>query len=137
MIRHPTAFIQRSFARFLLMGHYGSLSRRLVISHRERALALAAALKQHMPYVSHTAVTGGSSLWMSGPDWLDCRQLAAAAKANRILIEPGDVYFLQDRQPLNFFRLSFSSIASDRINEGIRRLDVLAERQNPRTYRLA
>lgn len=135
MIRHPTAFIQRSFALFLSMGHYGTLNRRLMTTHRDRAAALSTALKQHMPNVTHKAINGGSSFWITGPEWLDCRQLAVTAEASSILIEPGDVYFMQEKQPVNFFRLGFSSIQADRISEGIKRLATLAQQQNPSRHR--
>ena len=37
-------------------------------------------------------------------------------------IEPGDVFFLADDPPRNYFRLGFSSIPVDRIEPGIRTL---------------
>jgi GntR family transcriptional regulator/MocR family aminotransferase len=41
------------------------------------------------------------------------------------------VHFFGASPPQNFFRLGFSSIASARIEEGIRRLAELVERQRP------
>ncbi len=132
MIRHPNAFIERSFAQFLALGYYDAFNRRLAGAYRERAAVMEQALARHLPGVEHPPVTGGSSFWLKGPPWLDAQSLAADARTERVLIEPGDVHFAGDKPPLNYFRLGFSSIAADAIGEGIRRLGVLLERQRPR-----
>lgn len=133
MVRHPTAFIQRSFAQFLALGHYDLLSRRLVAVHRERATALTEALAREVPELQHRPATGGSALWIEGPSWLDARRLADDARAAaRVLIEPGDVFFCQHDPPRHFFRLGYASIATERIHEGIRQLGRSMERQRPR-----
>ncbi|MDE2251133.1 MAG: PLP-dependent aminotransferase family protein [Gammaproteobacteria bacterium] len=131
MVRHPAAFIQRSFAQFLALGHYDTLNRRLAVEQRERATALAAALAAFAPELHHPAATGGSSFWIEGPAWLDARRLAADAQAEGVLIEAGDVHFFEDNPPLNCFRLGISSIPAARIREGVRRLALLIERQRP------
>lgn len=132
MIRHPTTFVQRAFAHFLALGYYDALNRRLVAAHRERAAVLAEALLEFIPEATHRAVSGGSSFWIRGPDWLDARRLALEARAEGVLIEPGDVHFFEASPPLQYFRLGFSSIQRHRIREGIRRLGVLIDRQRPR-----
>ncbi len=131
MIRHPTAFIERSFAQFLALGYFDSFNRRLVAAYRERAAVLADALGRHIPDARYPPVTGGSSFWIQGPGWLDARLLAQAARAHSVLIEPGDVHFAGDTPPLNYFRLGYSSIAPPAIREGIRRLGALVDQQRP------
>jgi GntR family transcriptional regulator / MocR family aminotransferase len=133
MIRHPTAFIQRSFALFLSLGHYDSLIRRLTVAHRERADALMTAIARHLPDTTCVSVNGGSSCWVTGPAWLDARALALKAAARGVLIEPGDVYFTAASRPLNHFRLGFGSIRLERIEPGIRLLaDAMRELQHGR-----
>jgi len=132
MIRHPTAFIERSFAQFLALGYYDAFNRRLVAAYRERAAALGEALARFFPAARHPPVMGGSSFWIEGPAWLDARRLADEALLERVLIEPGDVHFAEETPPLNYFRLGLSSIAPAAIREGLRRLGVLVERQRPR-----
>ncbi|MBS0393197.1 MAG: PLP-dependent aminotransferase family protein [Proteobacteria bacterium] len=131
MIRHPTAFIQRSIARFLALGHFDTLNRRLVAAHRERAAALAESLARHAPTLRHRPVSGGSSFWIEGPEWLDARRLADEALREQVLIEPGDVHYFEESPPRRYFRLGFSSIRPAAIGEGIRRLGALVERQRP------
>ncbi len=132
MIRHPTAFIERSFALFLALGHFDAFNRRLLAAYRERAAVMTAALARYLPDVRHPPVIGGSSFWIEGPRWLDARRLADEARAQQVLIEPGDVHFAQESPPLNYFRLGFASIGPNAIDEGIRRLGVLYDRQRPR-----
>lgn len=131
MIRHPTVFIERSFAQFLALGYYDAFNRRLAAAYRERAQVLAEALARDIPGLQHPPVTGGSSFWIWGPGWLDARRLAEEARAERVLIEPGDVHFAEETPPVNCFRLGFSSIASAAIPEGVRRLGALIARQRP------
>ena len=50
------------------------------------------------------------------------RQLKEKAREEGILIESGEVCFLQDNPPKNFIRLGYSSISSRRIGAGIRKL---------------
>jgi GntR family transcriptional regulator/MocR family aminotransferase len=48
--------------------------------------------------------------------------LERAASERGIIIEPGDVCFMDDKPPRNFFRLGLSSIPLDRIEPGIEQL---------------
>lgn len=125
MIRHPTAFIERSFAQFLVLGYYDRFNRRLAAAYRERAAVMIEALARHLPGVRHPPVTGGSSLWLEGPAWLDTRRLAERAREVGVLLEPGEVHFAEAAPPRHYFRLGFASIAAPAIEEGIRRLGTL------------
>ncbi|WP_333839342.1 MocR-like pyridoxine biosynthesis transcription factor PdxR [Pelomicrobium sp.] len=138
MLRHPSAFIQRSFALFLALGHHDAMLRRLSYAYRERAQVLAEAIDRHLPQVAHVPTTGGASCWITGPSWLDARALARSAAARGVLIEPGDVFFMADDPPRHHFRLGFSSIPVDKIEPGIQRLaealDEQAGLHGARTY---
>ncbi|HET7635973.1 MAG TPA: PLP-dependent aminotransferase family protein [Burkholderiales bacterium] len=122
MLRHPSAFIQRSFANFLALGHHDALLRRQAVAYRERAHALCAAVHRHLPDTEVVPASGGASCWVSGPQWLDTRVLADAASQRGILIEPGDVFFMSEDPPRNHMRLGFSSIDAEKIDAGIREL---------------
>ncbi|ALS60447.1 MocR-like pyridoxine biosynthesis transcription factor PdxR [Pandoraea norimbergensis] len=119
MIRHPSAFIQRSFSMFLALGHHDALLRRLADTYAKRAEVLTAALSAHMPEATFVRVKGGASCWVRGPEGLNANLLALRAKARGILIEPGDVFFMGDAPPRNMFRLGFSSIRSEHIEAGV------------------
>ena len=119
MIRHPSAFIQRSFSMFLALGHHDALLRRLADTYAKRAEVLSAALATHLPEATFVRVKGGASCWVQGPPQLNANVLAARAKSRGILIEPGDVFFMGDAPPRNMFRLGFSSIRLEHIEAGV------------------
>ncbi|HEX7390621.1 MAG TPA: PLP-dependent aminotransferase family protein, partial [Acidiphilium sp.] len=122
MLRHPPANNQRAAALFLQLGHHDALIRRLAATFSERATTMTDALTTHLPELRFAPITGGSSLWVSGPDALDGRALAEIAERAGILIEPGDVFFHVPTDPCPCFRAGFSSIPTDRIEPGIRKL---------------
>lgn len=130
-IRHPNAFIQRVMAQFLVMGHYHSLQRRLGEAHATRAACLQAALAQHLPCCRVHAGKGGSAFWVEGPPGLDARRLAMLAEREGVLIEPGDVFFIEPVGPCRFFRMGFTSIASADIEAGVSRLAAVLARIRP------
>ena len=122
MLRHPPANNQRTAALFLARGHYDSLLRQEGRSLKQRWAAMHAAIARHLPHCRFRQTSGGTALWIEGPPQLDARELEMAAARSGILIEPGDVHFLSDMGPRNFFRLGFSSIALERIEPGIKLL---------------
>ncbi len=128
MLRHPPANNQRIVALFLSLGHHEALLRRLAHVLKDRAAEVRRALARHLPDLTIAPSSGGSSLWLRGPETLDCQALAASARERGVLIEPGEVFFNAARPPRNFFRLGFSSIAAVRIEPGIAELAALIHR---------
>jgi GntR family transcriptional regulator/MocR family aminotransferase len=122
MVRHPPANNQRIVALFLSMGHHDSLIQRLSHTYQERWQVMGDALTRYLPNSSRIPTFGGTSFWVEGPQGMDSRDLQDKARQNGILIEPGDIYFMADNGPRNFFRLGFSAIALDKIEPGIRKL---------------
>jgi GntR family transcriptional regulator / MocR family aminotransferase len=128
MLRHPPANNQRTTALFLARGHYDSLLRREGQSLKQRWTAMQEALALQMTHCRFKPTSGGTAFWIEGPPSLDARALEKAAAVLGVLIEPGDVHFLSDEGPRNFFRLGFSSIPAERIAPGIRLLaEVIAD----------
>ena len=122
MLRHPAANNERSVALFLAMGHHDALLRRLRQAYAERSRVVAAALAAHLPGVRFSTVAGASSFWLRFPAHVDTRVLAENAARKGVLIEPGDVFFVADKDapvPANYARLGFASIDASRIDAGI------------------
>ena len=128
MLRHPPANNQRAVALFLKLGHHESLVRRLSHAFRERWELMVEALNEHFPNASRSPTFGGTSFWVKGPHELDSTVLAEKAAEADILIEPGDINFMSDQGPKNYFRLGFSSVPSERIKPGIALLASLIDR---------
>lgn len=120
MLRHPAGHLQRITAYFLAYGHYDAHIVRLRQVFRDRRAALVEAL-QRAPHlrIAGAARQGGSSIWIRGPEGLDSDALGTRLRAESVLIEPGAAFFETPRLPCPYFRLGYSSIARERIAEGI------------------
>lgn len=133
MLRHPAANNQRSVALFLARGYHDTLVRNLVHVYRERCSLVKEVLDKYLPDSAQLPTYGGSSYWVKGPEYLDSRLLKDLAADEGILIEPGDIHFLSDNPPLNFFRLGFSAIADNKIEEGIKKLATIIHSMEPKS----
>lgn len=131
MVRHPSAFLQQAYALFLSLGHHESHSRRVNQAMRARLEVLADSLVKHLPGFRFAIPRGGASVWVQAPRWIDAADLAMLAQRRGVLIESGSVFFARPPYPCPFFRLRLSSIAPERIEDGIQALacafDELAE----------
>lgn len=128
-LRHPPALLQTAVALFIELGHHSSHLSRLRQAYRHRQQLLDQALSRHLPWVLRAPSSGGTAVWLRGPEGLDTRRLAADCVAEGVLIEPGDVFFAGEAVPRNYFRLGFASIAPELIDAGIERLKYAAEKQ--------
>ncbi|MGB3435862.1 PLP-dependent aminotransferase family protein [Achromobacter sp.] len=129
MLRHPSAYIQRAFSLFISLGHHHSLLRRQSQAYQERGTELARALARHLPDFKSIPITGSSFCWLQGPPWLNAVELSEAALAEGVVVEPGDVFFMNGADaPRNFLRVGFTSIRPEHIEPGIARLAKVVER---------
>ncbi len=121
-LRHPPGYMQRTTAYFLALGHYDAMIKRMrTVYHKRRKITLS-ALRQANLKVAGSAPFGGSGFWVEAPEHIDTEILRSRLADNGVLIEPGAPFFEGKTVPRNFFRLAYSSISSDRIPEGIRRI---------------
>lgn len=135
MLRHPPANNEQAVALFLARGHHDSLVRRLRQAYKERWQAMGEALNRHLPDSTRIPTFGGTAFWVRGPRDLDTCELARVAMREEVLLEPGDVFFHHLPAPRNYFRLGFSSISTERIDEGIEKLARLVHRMSPTSRR--
>lgn len=127
MLRHAPGNNEHVMALFIARGHYDALVRRLNRAYSTRWQEMGEALERYMPNLEIVPAIGGTTYWLKGSEKLDSRQLQRVAASKGILIEPGDIYFMADNTPLNYFRLGISSIASEKILPGIRKLSQLTQ----------
>lgn len=132
-LRHPPALLQTAVALFIELGHHSSHLSHLRQAYRHRQQLLDQALSRYLPWAMRSPSSGGTAVWLRGPDGLDTRRLATDCVAEGVLIEPGDVFFAGEAVPRNYFRLGFASIAPELIEVGIERLAYAAEKQLGRT----
>lgn len=123
MLRHPSSYVQRAFSLFISLGHHHALLRRLSVLYAERAMTLTNAMREALPEFELVPITGGSSCWIKAPEGVDTQQLATAALAQGVVVEPGHVFYHHpSAQNKNYLRLGFASIDTPKIPEGIRLL---------------
>jgi len=89
----------------------------------KRRAAAVDALEKTGLTMAGAARFGGTSLWIKAPDGIDTIALAEALLKDGVMIEPGAPFFNGQEHPTEFFRLGYSSIAVDKIPEGVRRID--------------
>ncbi len=131
ILRHPPGHAQRTLAYFMALGHYDAQIRRLRRHLAQRRSVLQSAIDAEGMFSHSAAHFGGTSFWVNGPDWLDSRILAKRAVGYGVLIEAGDAFFDYDAPLLNYFRLAYSAISSERIPEGVARLAAVMRTLEP------
>lgn len=122
VLRHPPGHVQRTAAYFLSLGHYDALINKMKQAYRRRRQAMEEAIREHGLEVAGQGGFGGSSFWMRAPEHVDTGQLAVALRSRGVLIEPGQAFFDPQNPSQNHYRLAYSSIAQNRIAEGIGRI---------------
>ncbi|MGI9356355.1 MAG: PLP-dependent aminotransferase family protein, partial [Rhizobiaceae bacterium] len=121
-LRHPPGHLQRTVAYFLALGHYDGLIRDMRKVFAERRTILTQALQNEGLKIAGAATFGGTNLWIKGPEGLDSLQLARVLHDDGVLIEPGAPFFEDSRGPVQYFRLAYSSITSEKIEDGVRKI---------------
>jgi GntR family transcriptional regulator / MocR family aminotransferase len=122
MVRHPSASLQHAYALFLFLGHHETHNRKVNQAMQRRLDVAIEALDRYLPDCSYVRPQGGASIWIHAPTWLDANELAMIARTHGVLIENGEVFFAKAPYPCNYSRLRLSSIATQKITEGIQTL---------------
>jgi len=126
IMRHPAANNQRAAAYFLSRGHHESLLRGLIKSNRKKRQLLLDSLAENLPGWRVAPNQGGSSVWVYGPKDLDARELAKLCLEEGVLIEPGNVHYVAKGRPYNNFRLGYTTINVNHIEDGVKIISKLA-----------
>jgi len=119
VLRHPPGHIQRTAAYFLSIGHYDAQIRKMAKALHSRRQEMQSAIAAHGLEVAGQGAFGGSSYWMRAPKGVDAGVLAARLRDVGVLIEPGGAFFTIPDQTRRYYRLGYSSIAAERISDGI------------------
>jgi GntR family transcriptional regulator/MocR family aminotransferase len=127
VMRHPPANNAHAAARFIAQGYHEAFIRRLNATFRTRRRLLLDALSELLPQFAVSSAIGGSAVWIRAPSGIDTDELALAAAAAGILIEPGSVFFAQAPKSCRHFRMGYSAIAESLIRDGVRELAKLVE----------
>jgi 2-aminoadipate transaminase len=119
---HSPTLIQHMAARWLATGAYDRHVKRTIPFYRERRDALLAALERHMAGEYHVDVPhGGHHVWVTLNRSLDEHALYGEAARHGVTFTPGGAVTAERRSQTSF-RLSFSMVDPEQLDEGIRRL---------------
>jgi 2-aminoadipate transaminase len=119
---HSPTLIQHIAARWLATGAYDRHVERTTPFYRERRDALVAALERHLSGEYHVDVPhGGHHLWVTLNRPLDERALYTEAARRGVTFTPGGAVTAERRSQTSF-RLSFSMVDPEELDEGVRRL---------------
>lgn len=93
-----------------------------------RKNVMVESMKKYFPKeVSFTNPEGGLFLWVTLPEHLNARDIAVKAIEKKVAFVPGGAFYPESPEE-NHFRLNYSCMPEDKIEEGIKRLgEVLTE----------
>ncbi len=102
---------------------------RLVEVYRARRDTMLAALERFFPEgTSWTRPQGGFFVWAQLPEYVNTKDMLAAAIDQKVAYVPGLAFF-PDRGRVNHMRLNFSYPPEEQIWEGVRRLSLVVKRE--------
>jgi DNA-binding transcriptional MocR family regulator len=121
----PGMLAQAIVHQFCASGDIDRSIARVNAALAERAAVLAAALRTRVPGVRFTEPDGGYFLWVDLPDTVDVDALFPAATARGVAVVKGSDFLLEGGR--HSLRLAYSGVATEDIDEGVRRLAAAIE----------
>lgn len=118
LLRHPPTVLQETLAIFLALGYYDRHLRNIVRRHGERWHRMKTAIACKLGGFSVKGSVGGTSFWLTGPKKFDATEFSTYLKAKGVIIDAGETFFMRG-EPKNSFRLGFSYLDEQRMEEGV------------------
>ena len=116
------SLVQRAVLYYCLHNDLDSHIAHLRTVYRERRDEMLMALNDYFPPdVKWTHPKGGFFIWVTLPTDVDARAILAEALSCGVAFVPGSAFYT-DNQGANHFRLNFTHVSPERIEEGVRRL---------------
>lgn len=121
----PPIMDQYLAAEFLSSGRLDANLKKSIALYRSKRDLLLSLLEKYMPEgVSWTHPEGGLFLYLTLPEGFDSVEFYDKALANEVAYVAGS-FFCPDGSGKNTMRMNFSFLASERMEEGVRRLAAL------------
>ncbi|HEY5923462.1 MAG TPA: PLP-dependent aminotransferase family protein [Kofleriaceae bacterium] len=118
---------QTALARFLGTFDYDGFVAKLRAAYADRAAALVDGLRKHAPALAFIEPQGGFSIWIETDARGDELALLDAALAEGVMIDPGSEFRPTPHDRIAF-RLSYSHVAPERLEEAAKRVARMFER---------
>lgn len=116
----PNMVAQAIVHQFAASGALDQSVKTVRFALNERADALAAALRKHLPDATFTVPDGGYFLWVELGADVNVDELLHAAAARHLAIVKGTDFLLEGGE--GSLRLAYSAVKTEDIDEGVRRL---------------
>lgn len=95
---------------------------KIIDLYSARKEVMIKAMEKYFPEeVTYTNPEGGLFLWVDLPDYMNARDLGMKAIEKKVAFVPGGAFFANEPRE-NCFRLNYSCMPEDKIEEGIKRL---------------
>jgi DNA-binding transcriptional MocR family regulator len=118
----PNMVAQGTVYQYVTGERFPAALERVKTALAERVGLLDQALRTHLPQAAFRRPEGGYFLWVSLPEdeGHDVAAIVREATARGVTIVPGTDFLLEGGE--NAFRLAYSGVTADAIDEGVRRL---------------
>lgn len=124
-------FTSRIIAAYIEAGHHEPHVARMCAVYRAKCDAMLSALAERCTrFATWTRPEGGFFVWLTLPDGVDARRLAAAADAEGVQVVPGPSFYAHGGGNRHL-RLAYSYVSEAALDEGVRRLARVIERNLP------
>ncbi|MDA7746987.1 PLP-dependent aminotransferase family protein [Psychromonas sp.] len=125
--RHPPSNNQRITALFIGQGYYDSHIRRMRRTYEAKWIEMQLGIDLYLKNCKIHSTSGSFCFWIGLPNGITSKELLNVAAEHGILIESGDILFMQPDAPKNYIRLGFSAIQTDKILKGLKILGKLID----------
>lgn len=117
-----STFTQLILAQFLDDNDIESHIQKICDLYGKRKDIMVESMKKYFPEeVTFTNPEGGLFLWVMMPEYINGRELAKKAIEKKVAYVPGGAFYANNPKE-NCFRLNYSCMPEERIEEGIKRL---------------
>jgi GntR family transcriptional regulator/MocR family aminotransferase len=128
LMRHPPTNNQRILATFIGLGHYQRHSARAAGILARRVAVMERLLPETLPGCHWRRDGGAKSFWVRLPEGRSGRAFETAARERGVLVEAGEIFFVDPARGDRYLRLGFTSVPEAAIEPGLRILGrLLAE----------
>jgi GntR family transcriptional regulator/MocR family aminotransferase len=118
-LRNLSGHEQRTLAHFIKNGGYDQQIRTMRKVAKQRWQACQRLIAELLPEWTVTKSTGGLNLWVELPEPIDTKALAKSLREYSVVIEPGLVFFADNKQGGRFIKLGFVLLSEEQLRDGL------------------
>ncbi len=125
---HTSSFSQKILYEFLQENDLDEHIERITDAYGTQCRAMQEALARHFPAsISFTHPEGGMFLWGRLPEDMNSMELFKEAVKEKVVFVPGDPFYTRSKKT-SAFRLNFSCVDPETMEEGVKRMARALER---------